>query len=147
MLKILYNSIFAVQLSILRDKIAISAKEYKIKELKASEKDKKKFIYWDYFFDSSRKKLTHSIHLFLLFLFFVSSMFSISLCSLLGYHIHLVLNNRTTLEAFRFQIGQHFCLRRSISSENSWNCWQHAEHLCSAEARTRMALAWENEET
>jgi len=37
----------------------------------------------------------------ILFLFFVSSMFSISLCSLLGYHIHLVLNNRTTLEAFR----------------------------------------------
>ena len=28
-------------------------------------------------------------------------MFSISLCSLLGYHIHLVLNNRTTLEEFR----------------------------------------------
>ena len=55
----------------------------------------------------------------ILFLFFVSAMFSISLCSLLGkkcpheddrvkilicflgYHIHLVLNNRTTLEAFR----------------------------------------------
>lgn len=37
----------------------------------------------------------------ILFLFFVSSMFSISLCSLLGYHIHLVLHNRTTLEAFR----------------------------------------------
>ena len=28
-------------------------------------------------------------------------MFSISLCSLLGYHIHLVLHNRTTLEEFR----------------------------------------------
>ena len=28
-------------------------------------------------------------------------MFGISLCSLLGYHIHLVLHNRTTLEAFR----------------------------------------------
>lgn len=37
----------------------------------------------------------------ILFLFFVSAMFSISLCSLLGYHIHLVLQNRTTLEAFR----------------------------------------------
>ena len=44
----------------------------------------------------------------ILFLFFVSSMFSISLCSLLGYHIHLVLNNRTTLEAFRFQRRQQF---------------------------------------
>jgi len=37
----------------------------------------------------------------ILFLFFVSTMFGISLCSLLGYHIHLVLNNRSTLEAFR----------------------------------------------
>jgi len=37
----------------------------------------------------------------ILFLFFVSAMFSISLCSLLGYHIHLVLHNRTTLEEFR----------------------------------------------
>jgi len=37
----------------------------------------------------------------ILFLFFVSSMFSISLCSLLCYHVHLVINNRTTLEAFR----------------------------------------------
>ena len=33
----------------------------------------------------------------ILFLFFVSSMFSISLCSLLCYHIHLVLNNRNKL--------------------------------------------------
>ena len=37
----------------------------------------------------------------ILFLFFVSTMFGISLCSLLGYHIHLVLHNRSTLEAFR----------------------------------------------
>jgi len=43
----------------------------------------------------------------ILFLFFVSSMFSISLCSLLGYHIHLVLKNRTTLEAFRAPVFRH----------------------------------------
>ena len=47
------------------------------------------------------------------FLFFVSSIFSIALCSLLGFHIYLVLNNRTTLEASRFK-GQHFfALRRN----------------------------------
>jgi len=52
--------------------------------------------FWARSFDSSGQSKFH-----ILFLFFVSSMFSISLCSLLCYHIHLVLNNRTTLEAFR----------------------------------------------
>ena len=36
-----------------------------------------------------------------IFLFFVSGMFAISLCSLFGYHIYLISQNRTTLEAFR----------------------------------------------
>jgi hypothetical protein len=56
----------------------------------------------------------HQINVFIgqskfhiLFLFFVSSMFSISLCSLLCYHIHLVLHNRTTLEAFRAPVFRY----------------------------------------
>lgn len=43
----------------------------------------------------------------MLFLFFVSGMFAISLLSLFSYHIYLISQNRTTLEAFRAPIFRH----------------------------------------
>ena len=40
----------------------------------------------------------------ILFLFFVSGMFCISVTSLFGYHLYLVTRNQTTLESFRAPI-------------------------------------------
>jgi len=42
-----------------------------------------------------------------MFLFFVASMFSISLASLFFYHVYLVSKNMTTLEAFRAPVTRN----------------------------------------
>jgi len=63
--------------------------------------------YFIYFWTDSKEVPGGRGKFHILFLFFVASMFSISLCSLLGYHIHLVLKNRTTLEAFRAPVFRH----------------------------------------
>merc|ERR1719477_40697 len=60
----------------------------------------------------------------ILFLFFVSAMFGISLCSLLGYHIHLVLNNRSTLEAFRNPILRDGPSKEGFSLGKSGNIYE-----------------------
>lgn len=55
--------------------------------------------FWDVTSDMRMEGGSYKIHI--IFLFFIASMFSISLFSLLAYHIYLVSKNRTTLESFR----------------------------------------------
>uniref|UniRef100_A0A8D8RGW3 Palmitoyltransferase n=1 Tax=Cacopsylla melanoneura TaxID=428564 RepID=A0A8D8RGW3_9HEMI len=75
--------------------------------------------------------LMHSIKFHILFLCFVSAMFSLSLVALFGYHLYLVAQNKTTLEAIRAPIfsygpdkrGFHLGVRRNfveIFGENKW---------------------------
>ncbi|XP_008183297.1 palmitoyltransferase ZDHHC15 isoform X3 [Acyrthosiphon pisum] len=55
--------------------------------------------FWDITTDMRIQDGSYKIHI--IFLFFIASMFSLSLFSLLAYHIYLVSKNRTTLESFR----------------------------------------------
>ncbi|XP_025406862.1 palmitoyltransferase ZDHHC20-like isoform X2 [Sipha flava] len=55
--------------------------------------------FWDVTSDVRISGGSEKIHI--IFLFFIASMFSISLFSLFAYHIYLVSKNRTTLESFR----------------------------------------------
>lgn len=51
--------------------------------------------------NNSQQTIPFSTKFHILFLFFVSSMLSLGVMFLYCYHIHLLLNNRSTLEAFR----------------------------------------------
>jgi len=62
------------------------------------------FEYFIEFWNEIRNAKPGRFHL--LFLFFVSTMFAISVLSLLAYHIYLVARNCTTLESFRAPIFQ-----------------------------------------
>lgn len=59
-------------------------------------------VYWKEDFKASTPHSYGKFHV--LFLFFVSAMFSVSLLSLFSYHVYLISQNRTTLEAFRSPI-------------------------------------------
>jgi len=72
--------------------------------------------FWASTFDAPGQSKFH-----ILFLFFVSAMFSLSLCSLLCYHIHLVINNRTTLEAFRAPVFRRGPDKKGFSLGRSLN--------------------------
>jgi hypothetical protein len=72
--------------------------------------------FWATSFDAPGQSKFH-----ILFLFFVSAMFSLSLCSLFCYHIHLVINNRTTLEAFRAPVFRRGPDKKGFSLGRSLN--------------------------
>lgn len=57
-------------------------------------------------------------------------MFSISLCSLLGYHIHLVLHNRTTLEEFRSPVFRRGPDKEGFSLGKRANFGKYLAHCC-----------------
>lgn len=63
--------------------------------------------YFVLFWSTSNLLDTQSSKFHILFLFFVSAMFSVSLISLFGYHCYLISRNQTTLEAFRAPIFRH----------------------------------------
>jgi len=55
----------------------------------------------NYFLKFWKNELTSSGRFNIIFLFFIAVTFAISLVSLFGYHIYLVIHNRSTLESFR----------------------------------------------
>lgn len=55
----------------------------------------------DMVFGSNQNSVPFSVKFHILFLFFVSSMLSLAVVFLYCYHVYLLLNNRSTLEAFR----------------------------------------------